>query len=735
MKTLLTTFMLAFCFSVNIWSQSIFELSKNISFYSSECDLSIEKVSDTNTIQKNGSIIYYKNYQIAGSESYNSFEFIENDEDVGLTVYRVESIPKHEEIKIKKRDTDTLFIVLDTAYGIFGPDIYIDQETNYGGVAIPAWINDTLGYVSNLDHGVLNIAAILEVGAYVNLVFRENYEFDGQDTVFLSASEAIHQIDYVPLDENGTYLGDINFGAYVINKFSLAFDLSNGGLATMNFEIFETVKIFVSDYHGEIDMFLASELEYPFTGYNYKSYFIEYPEQDSITQPITLTNEPGDLATAVLNYSYYDKRDFDKIGLGDFMKFCSPFTGQPTIWGSISYSQQPAHKTWKGSWYMDMQDSDKFGFCKQHYMKCDNNPYIASPYFDEHNDSIAGFRGFTPEADIHYINDYDTLFFGKGLSFYWPIWTVSHSHISCTSDNMGLFGNYFYRDYVTDIYKIMDDAGNIINEGSGLEIACNLPELGQYTIQQKNTFCPFNGYIGSSTLNSTTFTSKTDRNPPPISQIQLINENNTMKYHFEIGEDIFLKFSSSDFIYYNDNHIGTNFQAIVDSVTNVSIKQHNHSEWIKADCEKIYSDSIIGFQYQAELSEYLVNDSAMYDLKIYVIDYSGNSSELTFSPAFIYGNFTVGLPDNLDGNNLNEIITFSPNPANDYVSISHVEALNGASVTYEIINTNGSVVKKGLIPQNTLNPTIEISDLTIGLYIITLSSMKKPIISMKIIKM
>lgn len=724
---------MTFCFFTNSQSQSITKLSDNVSFYTSFADMTIEKALDSITNSNDGMIINSKDYLINDVGFYDNISLYRDNTDKEFTIYNIKSDPKHAGKQNNSlKGSDSLFIVLDTIYG-WGlyMKVYIDQETNYSGVIVPTWINSTLGYVSVLEHGYINIAAILPVGLNINIVLRDSINFYEQDTIYLSASEAIHQINYEPIDKNGNPLG--NLGGEFNNKFSLVFDLANGGFVSSNWSWYGYSDYFISDYHGEIDLYFGSSL-YQFDS-GFPSYLIEYPEYDSITQSISLSNEPNKLANAVLNYTYYAKRDFNKIGFGNFRKHIS-YTGNYFVGGILLFQEKPADTYWEGELFMDMQDSDKFGYCLQNYMGYVNDGdyfhYIASPYYDEHNDSIAGFWGLIPDEDVHYINNNDTLFFGKGTSFYWSSWSNFSERISCYSDNMGIFGNYFYQNYNTDTYKIKDKDGNTIIEGSGLEIFATGLEPEEYTVELTNSFCPFDEYIGSSSLFVTFDKSKYDPNPPPVSRIQLLN-NNTMKYHFEFGEEVFLKFSASDFIGYNEGHIGTGFQPVVDSLTKVLIRKHYNTNWEEVDCEKIFNDSIIGFQYKSNLSDFLVADSAMYDLKIYVEDFSGNSSEYTFNPAFIYGNFMVSIPD--EPNIFNEQISFTPNPAHNEIFINNIEAEKDASSTYKIINTKGLVVKKGVLSRNTSSVSINISDLTNGLYIIVLYKKNNLLKTSKILKM
>lgn len=734
MKTII--FLLTFTFGIilNNQAQYIIPLTEEVSFFSSFSKSTVDEVLDTIVYQNDGNIIKNKKYKINGTENFK-YTYLSENENSEFTIFDIESNTKHKIVQNNPlTNTDTLFVVLDTTYG-WGlyMDVLIDREINYGGVAAAIWINDTLGYISNLEHGTINIAAILPTGIDINIVFRDSVIHAGKDTVFLSSDEAIHKINYEPVNENGLDFGDLE-GDYS-PKFSILFDLPNGGVFFSSWSWFGNGSYFISDYHGILDLYFGASLENWNSGSS--SYLVEFPEYDSITQDITLSNDPDSMVGIPVNYTYYAKRDLNKIGFANFYK-CVNYTGSYGIIGTINFQEQASNPYWEGKLFMDMQESDKYGYCLQHRMKYVKHgvdyPYLHSPYFDEYNDSIAGFWGFAPEEDVHFYNYDDTLFFGKGASFYWSVWSNFSDRISCVSDNMGIWGNYFYRNLNTDTYKIKDSAGNVIQEGSGLEILANNLENKPYTVELKNSFCQFDGFTGSSTLLASFDKSQYDPNPPPVSKIQLLNANHAMKYHFDFGEDVILKFSASDFIGYDLNHVGIGFQPVVDSLTSVSIKSHYSANWSNVDIQKIYGDSIIGSQFKADLSTYLTEDSAMYDLKIYVEDYSGNSSEYTFSPAFIYGNFMVGIPVDPDNIIFKEQLIVTPNPANSEILISNIEAENYASVTYEILNTTGLIVKKGELLINTSSASINISDLTNGLYIIVIHEKNNSLKMSKIIK-
>jgi hypothetical protein len=67
--------------------------------------------------------------------------------------------------------------------------------------------------------------------------------------------------------------------------------------------------------------------------------------------------------------------------------------------------------------------------------------------------------------------------------------------------------------------------------------------------------------------------------------------------------------------------------------------------------------------------------------------------------------------------------------------INNIEAEKDASITYEIINTKRLVAMKGVLSRNTTSASINISDLTNGLYIIVLYKKNNLLKISKILKM
>jgi len=108
----------------------------------------------------------------------------------------------------------------------------------------------------------------------------------------------------------------------------------------------------------------------------------------------------------------------------------------------------------------------------QHYIDYTINGqkhfYIASPEYEEYNDSLTSTLKIAPIADAHYYANYDTLYFGKGLVYYWNMWANTNHVIHVIADKMGMWGNWIYPKDKEDIYILKDSNNDVITSGSGL---------------------------------------------------------------------------------------------------------------------------------------------------------------------------------------------------------------------------------------------------------------------------
>jgi len=142
----------------------------------------------------------------------------------------------------------------------------------------------------------------------------------------------------------------------------------------------------------------------------------------------------------------------------------------------------------------------------------------------------------------------------------------------------------------------------------------------------------------------------------------------------------------------------------------VWIKRRDSEEWLDAEVQKIYGDSVVGSVYEADLTDLLDIDSTLYDLKISVTDKADNGVNCVFLPGFVLGAFTLGDAEKRGEGETG--IDIYPNPVNGMLSVN-IE--NGAKYEYEIYTGDGRKVLGGV----TTGKSIDVSGISKGIYIIT----------------
>ncbi len=715
----------------NIKSQNIIPISGNLSFYSLNKDIKINNIGDTTLLLNADTKMNCKLYHMSNGNA--SFTLINKKDNNNFDLFNIVG-DKTKENRIKNNiESDTLYFVFDTVYGWgTGPLIWISKYSNMAGSPLISWKNDTTGYVI-VEHDSMNFVVIMPKSFNINVVFKYGYYFSHTDTLHFSSVEATHPIEINPVDENGDSLkylqGDLK------NGFSCIIELSNGGNFYGGFEVPSEYNFIMSDYYkGKEKVFFDSELANHSQG-SFPSYLIEYPIYDSITDTVYYTNNPSGLVTAVTRYNYNYERDYNIIGFGFFDKY-KGFTGSYTIMGFINSYQDYAWPYWEGRVSLSMQNSTEFGYCLQHFISYSKQGetvnYLSSNYFDEFEDSISGFYYFEPNHDVHYINNYDTLFIGNGFKYYWNIWTNTSGILHTYGDKRGMWDNFIYTDSKYDSWVLLDSSNNTVSEGNNLEAYVSGLTPQKYTFVQTNLFSHFNGFTGLTTQKSHINFANSDITPPVINNIYVMNDNHTVKYRFDPQEHVILRFTASDFITYSNNHDGIGFKQLPDFLTRIYIKQHASNEWVEAYVNTIYNDSIIGSQYQSDLSGMLDNDSTMYDIKITTEDNSGNTTEYILSPAFIYGAFSVGILKNKFEKPSKFSCKIFPNPAINELIISNLPK-NFKIINYDIYSSDFKKIKYGK-PFGNRN-IIDVSMLPKGIYRLMIYDKKNNFILKSFIKL
>ncbi len=709
--------------------QKVIPLSDNFSFVTSDQNTTITHEKSKRFITGNGTEINVHRFYINGNEPDIEWHKLVKKGDESYDLYSIERARKPQKPDNLTDNYDTLYFKIYSEEILpFGPTVYLARPENSTGVYAPYWLNDSIGYFTGVEPDTFDLIAELYTISNLYVIFNYNYLFDHTDTVYFSTDQATHPVVLDPVDEDSSSIFTLQ--GFPSTKMLMAVTLANGGHFGSGWELFGN-GYYVSDYYiGLEQLYFGASLTCPYMG-SFPSYLIEFPLLDSITDSVYFTNSPDSIVNLVSHFTYYNERDFNNIGIASLLKSRNS-DGSSGFSGTLTHMQDYKYPYWEGSIHYSLQDYPDLGNCFQHYIDYikdgQNHYYIASPVYDEYYDSIAGFSEFIPYADVHFFPNYDTIFPGKGLKFFWNIWQNTYGVIHVIAEKMGMWGEWIYPDNKTDTYIMKDESNTVVASGSGLEVYENGLTDQTYTLIQKNNFSHFNGYTGESTITSHMNPFKTDHTPPTISKIYFVNENNTMKYQFADGEQVYMKFSAADFVSYKTSHVGVGYQPFPDSLTSVFVKKNGTSQWIETEVQKIYGDSTVGSMYQIGLSDYLEIDSAIYDIKIHMEDYKDNIVEYVFRPAFVYGSFYVGTGKEIkpQSNNLQEL-AISPNPAHRFIRLSVDETKD---LSYEIFSMDGKIMQSGNLNTN----TIDVTGLASGIYTIALKKKNENISAGRFIK-
>lgn len=126
--------------------------------------------------------------------------------------------------------------------------------------------------------------------------------------------------------------------------------------------------------------------------------------------------------------------------------------------------------------------------------------------------------------------------------------------------------------------------------------------------------------------------------------------------------------------------------------------------------EKYYEDTIAGYYYKSDLSAYTNLDSSALDLKIYIEDTSGNTSECTVSPAILIDGFII--TGQTESYLIPEIdINVFPNPASSFINFQ-ISSKSNSKVDLNIYDINGKNVltKKTIIKEGENMIKLDLTD-------------------------
>lgn len=624
-------------------------------------------------------------------------------------------------------NTDTLVVVLDKPYFVLS-DVYID------GTEVLYYLDEFQFNSQNtatieIPHDTYNIVAVLHSGPpLISIPIIEGLEFNGPDTVFLADTMAVHDLVIDPRSIDNQPLSSLPGSLRTI--FSFVFELEEGN-ALMNYSWFAD-DYRISDYTGQFRMYWGTMLSEEVSGN--EQYLIEYNTHDSILSNHYYTNDPAELAHIELDMGIKPDARNSFLGIGWYQKFITAF-GYYDVWGGIAFYVIPNEK-WTGSLYFEMLDDTVFSFTAQYITEYDYNSMeyydsTITEFVDAYNDSLAFFRYFRPDVDVHLWNDNDQYAVNQGPQTCWMRWTNSSATIVAQGNRYDMGRSYLKGDNDFTTYIIFDDGGSIVATGAGTNVSGIYVDEGEYTVEQTNAGCYFgNGYYGKSILRAGFNTALDDVRPPPMRPMKLCDGDNNMKFRYEPGEEVWVHFTASDFRGYDFFYKGINYQPLDNEKTRVFVREHHSVEWISVPVTLVDVDSTIGSMFKARVSDHFTSDSAYFDLKITVVDTSDNYSEYEYIPALMYGNFPVTTPEHpVSENN----IKLLPNPVSDKLSIVIPEG-TATEMTARVYTIDGKLVREFRIDCKERQYSVNVSDLESGVYFLVMDNFQGKPVSRKFIK-
>lgn len=598
------------------------------------------------------------------------------------------------------RNIDTLFISLN----IPDVDIFVIESFYIYAYEDFTWISDTLAYIIlNSDHA-FNVAAKSYDGYSNSLVCEENYTMNGTDTLEFNFNDAIHEIEFQPLNNDGVPFSQL--GGISKNHTSVLIPMHLGYFGVL-FERSLSAKIYCSELSSNC-LIQCSSLHYDENPHD--AYFIEYPTLVGINQNHLMTNQAEDYVSAYVQMHVTNQQVSETKFA--FMRGCM----WPNKWGHFACGIHGSTLTidpiefWNGEIFLIKQDNNRCKAAHRILVYTYKEPDILnslseSPLLEVINDSISGFYTMDAPFDAYKAGYTDTLFWGESPITFgkYPGWNNMWFNNNPDNMIMALTGCFGMSREATQprgeytFYNIKDAQGNVLVHGEGAEyVHLENVDPGKYYVELVKLPAPTSGGFGRSTLNASFNFGATDASPPFISPVQFRDSQNKLNYQIGSGEQLSLLFSAVDL---NDMYdsiygdwTGTVYQPVIHDSTKVFIREYNSTVWQEIDIEKYHEDSVYGYYYKADLTPYTNLDSSALNLKISIQDYSGNTAEYVISPAILIGGFQIstGIETEADKKIDFELSIF-PNPASTQVNFQ-ISSLSEAILKLSIYDLNGSLV-------------------------------------------
>jgi len=461
----------------------------------------------------------------------------------------------------------------------------------------------------------------------ISCVMHSNININGYANLNISSNEAINKITFNGTDENGRLLRELDNSYYF---FALGNDDPQSTIP-----LYYTVYMLPSSYTiktSNIDKSIGIKTCQFQMSLNaeHKIRTLQFPILNGISSDINLVNTPDKYITQNINLdlpnsAYYNRTYFNPV--------CC-FNSDLYLTFRIA-NEYVSTKKWSGILYTTKD---------QNSSNCFDASITAINYFDLsiYNLSTKLLVGINDSVAIIPITDDSTyslwaspnhasLSFGNGAIA--PHMLFSHSTYNKFLLRPSLFGQ-LSEDISSLLYESTAQLSGLRNGFSFnglLSELCNtnIPFNDNYSLSAHVNGYNVDNISGKAELKYNFVVGQFPSGPycpPSINAIRLLDKDNTVRSRYDINEQGKLQISMEK-----------------PANLNVFIKKSTSKTWdtLKLSAPHNYYKTVL---YDADISPYLLKDSAAYDLKIRVnAADTAHCTEWTLYPAFIVGNYVTGV--------------------------------------------------------------------------------------------
>jgi len=463
------------------------------------------------------------------------------------------------------------------------------------------------------------------------LVLKSNLQFTGTETFSFTSSDAVHPVNFNGVDQNGVPLSltkthrvlrvDPPFGWFYVPLLDgVKTVLVSPASANYSFTGFETL----IDLTGEKRVVLP-----------------QYSRFKGISGEVNLTNNPASYHKQTLQFRVPENvsstRIFSEVFVTQLVVAGDTY-GNTIIVGAdtVNVSNNLAAFDLYMMKQMDTTYGSSIAFHTNSSYATDDILDMSTRYLTVFNDSV--MIGFPAQADLLTTLKFasgDTMRFGES-----PIHLVNVSYNNSFGTSIHFrplfFGSLFemrFNDFNSGKYTIYNVAGEKLKEDRlDVDRGPFNVTAGKYRLEIESQGYSVSNAKGKLTLINNFDLSKPIPDAPMITTFKILNAKKKPVNNFVKNEEGHLRFSAKTLA-------GQSQLPVADS-TKVFYRKYKTLPWVALPVSVISSDvNREGSIFSALLSPVTAFDTAAIDLKIRIVDSTGNSSEQILSPAFSVGNW------------------------------------------------------------------------------------------------